>query len=99
MKYTLEIYPPNYHAGDDALCTIESDIPFLSISVGDILNPATWNEHYQERLKDTLDRDSTSKTFLKIVSIEHLICQSEDETFSTHKLGLYTEVLDASPGE
>jgi hypothetical protein len=93
-KYELEIYGPGETAFDgDATCNFESAQPFLPIQRGDLVNPRVWTTHYQEQLKYH-HPPTEYGTLLRVTAVEHIICQRDDLSFSTHKVCIYTEALD-----
>jgi hypothetical protein len=62
MKYSLEIFHP---AVMDAVWVIlESETPFMTISVGDIVNPYVFP-------------DADAGTLLRVVSLEHTLTSGE----------------------
>jgi hypothetical protein len=90
-KYAIEIYPPG-NKGYDTTCLIESNEPFLTISRGDIINPRTWTQHYNDTLYTLYERGQHG-IVLKVTGIEHVIIQTDDDDFSQHRLLIFTEAL------
>lgn len=77
-KYALEIYSPG--SIEDVETYFESDTPFMSINVGDIINSRLWAK--------TLDEG----VVLRVMKLEHFIWSAEDIT--KHKIGVITEVVE-----
>lgn len=75
-KYELEIYSPNTVL--DTMASIESDSPFMTISVGDLVNPRLWTTHDVEGI-------------LKVTKIEHMIWETDG--IAKHKICVYTTEL------
>jgi hypothetical protein len=91
-KYRLEIYPPG-NEGYDVVCHIESDEPFLPIQRGDLINPRTWNAQNSGNLQVS-HGETEFGIVLRVTGIEHFIVQRDDNEFSQHKLGVFTEAVD-----
>ncbi len=89
-RYSLEIYLPD-NKGSDIACLIEADEPFLSIHIGDIINPRTWTHHYLSTLQEHY-KSFKIGTLLRVTGIEHFIIQ-RNEGYSQHKLGIFTEAI------
>lgn len=94
-RYKLEIYPPGNH-GYDVVCVIESDEPFLPIQKGDLINPGAWNAQNSGNLQAS-HGETEYGILLRVTGIEHFIHQRDDEQFSQHKLGIFTEAVDNLP--
>jgi hypothetical protein len=77
-KYALEVYAPD--TIEDVVGDFESDTPFMSINIGDILNNQTWeNANFGGKL-------------LRVVRLEHFIWKSGDDI--KHKIGVMTELVE-----
>jgi hypothetical protein len=81
-KYSLEIYKPNN--ARDWWVHFSSNTPFLAISKGDIINPATWR-----------DSEAPMKV-LKVVSVEHSISEADDHYL--HKICVFTKEVEGTEG-
>src|SRR5689334_9350498 len=88
--YAIDIYLPG-NPGTDIACTIESDLPFLPIQKGDLINPRTWTTHYFELHKSY--HESKYGIVLRVTGVEHFIHQGESG-FRQHRIGVFTEALD-----
>jgi hypothetical protein len=80
LKYTLLIYLPG--SIEDVACRLESDQPFMPIARGDLLNPRTWSNR----------PDDLADVLLRVVGVEHFLCQVEDRV-SRHSIGVFTEAV------
>jgi len=77
-EYTLEIYKPD--SADDVYYSMRSPVPFMSISKGQLIHPATWLGI------------RTPSNLLEVTNVEHLIWESEDTL--NHKICVYTIDVD-----
>lgn len=91
-RYKLEIYPPGNH-GLDVVCVVESDVPFLPIQKGDLLNPRSWNSQNSGNLR-AAHGETEYGIILRVTGVEHFISQREDDDFFQHKLGVFTEAVE-----
>lgn len=73
--YQLEVYEPG--SADDVWLSLAGDAPFMSISVGDIVNPGIW------------ESSEAPAEVLRVVNVEHIIW--EHEGVAKHKLRVFTE--------
>jgi hypothetical protein len=80
MVYMLEIYEPG--STESAWVSFESDSPFGSISVGDIINPGVW------------EGSNSPMTVLKAVAVEHLVWEAQGEV--KHKIMVFTTEMDGA---
>lgn len=78
--HQLEIYEPG--SADDVWVTFTADAPFMSISVGDIVNPGLW-----------ANSESPMKV-LRVVNVEHIIW--EHEGIAKHKLCVFTDEVEGT---
>ncbi len=74
LPYRVEIYWPTNE--NDRIISFESQNPFMTISVGDTLDPSGWGE-------------GAPKTMLRVKRIEHHLCGGFDDPH--HVLRVYTE--------
>lgn len=79
-EYSIEIYEPE--SGDNCWVAFSSSSPFMGISVGDIVNPVTW-EGSQSPMK-----------VLRVINVEHMIW--ETDTKVKHKVMVYTEEVEGT---
>lgn len=77
-RYILEVYQPG--SMYDALVVVESDMPFMTIQMGDIINPRSF-----ENVVDFL----SPGTVLRVVGVEHVIW--EGQGVAKHKLCVFTK--------
>jgi hypothetical protein len=80
MKYTLLIYHPG--SSDDVVCRLEADTPFMPIARGDLLNPRVWSNR----------PDALAGVLLRVVGMEHFVCQVEDRV-SRYSIAVSTEAV------
>jgi hypothetical protein len=81
-EYTLEIFTPG--SLDDVWVTFSSPTPFMTISVGDIINPSVWE-----------DSRSPMKV-MRVVDVEHIIWETSGN--AKHKIEIYTKEVDGGRG-
>ena len=81
-EYILEVYKPQ--SPDDVWITFSSSSPFMTIGVGDIVNPGLWP-----------DSQSPMKV-LRAINVDHVIW--ETETRVKHKVLVFTEEVDGTRG-
>ncbi|MCU0678460.1 MAG: hypothetical protein MUF19_02650 [Candidatus Pacebacteria bacterium] len=77
MRYILEIYFPN--STTDVLVEFESLSPFISMSKGDLLNPAFFSNYTRN-----------PENILRIVNVEHIIWKHEGDEFVSQKTLIFT---------
>jgi hypothetical protein len=75
IKYVLEVYKPL--SVDDVWISFTSQNPFISIHVGDIINPGLW------------EGSEAPQKILRVLNIEHAIWETRDHI--THKVMIFTE--------
>lgn len=90
-KYALEFYLPGSR-GSDVVCTIESDVPFLPLQVGDLVNPRAWTTHYHQSINS--DQSSKFGVLLRVVGFEHFLFMEEEHGLRGHKIGVFTQAVD-----
>jgi len=80
-EYILEIFMPG--SIDDVWIVFSSPTPFMSISVGDIIDPGLW-----------VGSQSPMK-ILRTIGLEHYLWEIEGNV--KHKICIYTEEIEGSP--
>jgi hypothetical protein len=82
MKYILEINEPGETGV--AAASFESDSPFGTVSVGDLLNPGNWEgaEH--------------PGYVLRVVNVEHILWDFGKGSGPSHKICVFTEAVPDS---
>ncbi len=78
QKYSVEIYYPG--SSGNVWAYFQSEMPFLSISKGDIINPGMFH-------------DADADTMLRVTSVEHILWSVENNE-SKHKICVYTEDIE-----
>lgn len=78
--YSLEIYAPG--STDDVWVVFESTTAFMTISVGDLVNPGIW------------DGSRSPQKVLRAINVEHIIWQAGG--VAKHKVCVYTEEVDGT---
>jgi hypothetical protein len=87
-RYTLEFYAPG-ETSQESIYAIESDVPFLPMQRGDLINPTAW----PPRAAVQVPRGA----LLKVIGIEHYIEVREKVAHFEHKLGIFmTAVRDTA---
>ena len=84
-KYTLEIYEPG--SSENAWVVFQSDTPFMSFHAGDLINPQAWG-----------DAAGSFMDMLRVVNVEHIVWQVNENTDAKHKLCIFTEVVKDTDG-
>jgi hypothetical protein len=73
-EYTLEVYEPG--SSKSVWMSFTTSRPFMSIQVGDIINPGTW------------PGSQSPMKVLAVTKVEHIIRESHGKV--THKACIYT---------
>ena len=85
MKYRMEICKPGDIAKSDGVAALfESDVPFGTVSVGDLLNSGFWGEN-------ALAGQDDGWSLLRVVGIEHILSSRHGEII--HHAMIHTEAV------
>jgi hypothetical protein len=79
-EYQLEIYEPG--SARDVLMFFSSELPFMNLNKGDIVNPGIWT------------KTISPMKVLRIRAIEHLIWETTEAI--KHKIMIYSEEVDGT---
>ena len=82
QRYTLDIYEPQ--SVEKVWMKFSSPTPFMTINVGDLLNPSIWPEtgvHLLEIIQ-----------MLRVTNVEHIVWEAEGQ--ARHTMLVYTEQVE-----
>ena len=82
MRYTLEIMNPD--TLEDVYTTFESDVPFLAINKGDLINDRAFHTKIVPRTH-----------VLMVTRVEHIIWTGAED-YPNHKLVVFTTAVEAT---
>jgi len=102
VKYRLDIYLPDT-TGKDLLHRMESDSPFMTIGVNDLIDPRSFPDEVTETLKRETKKPWPPGVLLKVVRLMHTFNPSNDSGPESkrpawHVIGIFTESVPNSAG-
>ena len=89
MKYRVIICRPGGVAKSDGIAAqFESDAPFGTISVGDLINRRVWGKNEMGAIKNE------TWSLLRVVGVEHLLGEGKfgGKNVFLHTIAIYTEI-------
>lgn len=83
--YVLVVHSPYDYF--DVLAELSSETPFLTINIGDSINPSAF---------DLTDYEDLKSKLLRVIDVQHFIGLTDDLKRAKHKIDIFTEVIAES---